>query len=149
MMLVGLSRYASLPELAGSRGYVYASLVLLLSAEKMALRSSLAWTPFVVYVLLPLSLPVLAGSFRRVAQALQDEELDLSVRRMRFWFVVPGGVAGLFRFLGVRELLALVGVVCVLAGVVHFFLVLGRVRRRMLEGVAASDSPPATLFSAV
>lgn len=148
MMLVGLARYASLPEMDGSRRYVYASLVLLLFAEKLSLRSYPEWAAFAVYAFLPISLIVLAGSFRRVALELQDVELAQAARQVMFWFFVPGSVAGLGRRMGAPEFISFVAVVCVLVGLVRFFLVLGQVRRRMIEGVA-SASQPVALFSAV
>ncbi|HZH18082.1 MAG TPA: hypothetical protein VE057_27265 [Archangium sp.] len=149
MMLVGLVRYASLPEMAGARGHVYASLVLLLSAEKMALTPYYPLTVYAVYALLPVSLIVLSNSFRRVALELQDGELAQAVRQVMFWFFVLGSVvAGLGRRMGAPEFISFVAVVCVLVGLVRFFLVLGQVRRRMVEGVA-SASQPVALFSAV
>jgi hypothetical protein len=139
MMLVGLMRLACVPGLEGARGYVYASLTLLMISEQMVVAAlyDKQWIPSVV---LPATSVLLTGSFHRLARALNDQEAAQTARQVAFLLFVPASVSGVFRFFaperGLTHLLTIVAVLCVLVGVVRFFFLLSGLRQRMAEAAA-------------
>jgi hypothetical protein len=141
MMLAGLLRYACLPGLEGTRGYVYASLTLFMLAELVVWWMHKPWA---VGVVLPATFLLLTGSFHRLAQALNDPDATQTARQVAFLLFVPGSVTSVFRFFApehtVTSLLSLAAAVCVLVGVVRFFLLLGLLRQRMTEAAAPPSS---------